>query len=86
VSLIGARAEAAELYTVLSQGGNPKAHRERKQQTKVLEDDRSITFETAARNYHERYEAKWHSAWYVKSWPRVLKIHVFPASATSALA
>src|SRR5690349_13524133 len=53
VSLIAARAEAAELRAVLGQGGDPKAYRERKRQAKALEDARSITFETAARNYHE---------------------------------
>lgn len=79
VSLVAARTEAAELRAVLSQGGDPKAHRGRKRQAKALEDARSITFETAARNYHERHKAAWHSASYVKSWLRVLEIHVFPA-------
>jgi len=78
VPLVAARAEAAELREVLSQGSDPKAHRERKRQAKALEDARTITFETAARNYHERHKAKWHSAWYVKSWLRVLELHAFP--------
>jgi integrase len=77
VSLVAARAEAAELREVLTQGGDPKAYRERKRQAKALEDARSITFETAARNYHERHKAKWHSAWYVWSWLRVLELHAF---------
>jgi hypothetical protein len=78
VSLVAARAEATELRAVLSAGGDPKAHRERKRQAKALEDARSITFETAARNYHELHNAAWHSAWYVKSWLRVLELHAFP--------
>jgi integrase len=78
VSLVAARAEAAELREVLSQGSDPRAHRERKRQAKALEDARSITFETAAQNYHERHKAAWHSAWYVKSWLRVLELHAFP--------
>src|SRR6187455_751193 len=43
VSLVAARAEAAELREVLRQGGDPRAHRERKRQAKALEDARSIT-------------------------------------------
>jgi integrase len=78
VSLISARAEATELREVLSRGGDPRAHRERKRQAKALEDARSITFEAAARNYHDRHKAAWHSAWYVKSWLRVLELHAFP--------
>lgn len=78
VSLVAARAEAAEMREVLSRGGDPRAHRERKRQAKALEDARTITFEKAARNYHERHKAKWHSAWYIKSWLRVLELHAFP--------
>jgi integrase len=78
VSLASARAEAAELRQVLSQGGDPRVHRERERQAKALEDARSITFETAARNYHERHKAAWHSAWYAKSWLRVLELYAFP--------
>jgi hypothetical protein len=48
VSLVAARAEATELRAILSAGGDPNAHRERKRQAKALEDARSITFETAA--------------------------------------
>ncbi len=77
VSLVAARAEAAELRTVLSEGGDPRAHRERKRRAKALEDARSITFEAAARNYHERHKAKWRSA-YVKNWMRVLELHAIP--------
>ena len=40
-----ARTEAAELRGVLSQGGDPRAHRERKRQAKALEDARTVTFE-----------------------------------------
>jgi hypothetical protein len=60
--LLAARAEATELRVVLSGGGDPKAHRERKRRAKALEDARTITFETAARRYHERHKAKWRSA------------------------
>jgi hypothetical protein len=51
VALVAARAEAAELREVLSQGSDPRAHRERKRQAKALEDARSVTFEAAARSY-----------------------------------
>src|SRR5262249_5571505 len=70
VPLVAARAEAAGLREVLSQGGDPRAHRERKRQAKALEDARSITFETAARNYHERHKVKWRSAQYAHAWLR----------------
>src|SRR5262245_50956002 len=78
VSLMAARAEAAELREVLSQGGDPRAHRERKRQAKALEDARSITFEAAARKCHERHKAKWRSADYAQQWLRVLELHAFP--------
>lgn len=78
VPLVAARAEAAELRGVLSAGGDPRAHRERKRQAKALEDARSITFETAARRYHERHKAAWHSAQYILAWLRGLELHAFP--------
>src|SRR5262245_2115675 len=78
VPIVAAREAAAELRLVLSQNGDPRAHRERRRQAQVLEDARTITFEAAARNYHERHKATWHSGSYVKSWLRVLEIHVFP--------
>jgi hypothetical protein len=56
VSLVAARAEATELRTVPSAGGDPQVHRERISQAKALEDARSITFEKAARRYHQRHE------------------------------
>ncbi len=49
VSLVAARAAAADLRAVLGQGGDPRAHRERKRQARALEDARLITFEVAAR-------------------------------------
>jgi integrase len=78
VPLVTARAERAELREVLSQGGDPRAHRERKRQAKALEDARTITFETGARRYHERHKAKWHSEQYARQWLRGLEIHAFP--------
>ena len=78
VPMVAARAEAAELRAVLAANGDPKAFRARKRQDKALEDARSITFEAAARNHHERHKAKWHRASYVKSWLRVLEIHAVP--------
>jgi integrase len=78
VSLVAARTEATELRGVLSDEGDPKAYRERKRQAKALEDARSITFETAARRYHERHKAKWHSDQYAQQWLRGLEIHDFP--------
>jgi len=77
VALVAARAEAAELREVLSQGGDPKAHRERKRQAKALEDARTITFETAARRYHQRHKAKWHSDKYAHQWLRGLELNAF---------
>jgi hypothetical protein len=79
VSLVTARTEAAELRAVLSQGGDPKVHRERKRQAKAFEDARSITFEAAARRYHERHKAKWHSDQYSRNWLRVLGVFSRPA-------
>lgn len=78
VPLVAAREAAAKLRLVLSQGGDPKTHRERRRQAKALEDARTITFENAARNYHERHKAKWHSDKYSLQWIRALEIHVFP--------
>jgi integrase len=78
VSLVAARAEATELREVLSKGGDPKAHRERKRQAKALEDARTVTFEAAAKRYHERHKAKWHSDQYAQQWLRGLEIHAFP--------
>lgn len=78
VPLTMARAEAAELRTVLSQGGDPKAHRERKRQAKALEDARTVTFETASRRYHKRHKAKWHSDVHTRQWLRDLELHAFP--------
>jgi len=78
VSLVAARAEANELREVLRQGGDPRGYRERKRQAGALEDARSISFETAARNYHDRHKAKWHSAQYAEQWLRGLEIHAFP--------
>lgn len=78
VSLVAARTEAAELRTVLIQGGDPKAHREHKRQAKALEDARTITFEVSARRYHERHKAKWHSVQYARAWLRRLELHAFP--------
>src|SRR5215475_14681746 len=52
VSLVVARKEAADLREVLRQGGDPRAHRERRRQAKALEDARTVTFEAAARSYH----------------------------------
>lgn len=78
VSLVSARAEAAELREVLNRGSDPKAHRERKRRAKALEDARTITFETAARRYHERHKAKWHSEEYTRAWLRCLELHAFP--------
>ena len=78
VAVVAARAEAAELRVVLSQGGDPRAYRERKRQAKVLEDARTVTLEAAARRYHERHNGKWHSDRYRRSWLRALEIHAFP--------
>jgi hypothetical protein len=58
VPLVDARAEAAELRRVLSNNGDPRAHRERKRQARALEDACSVTFEAAARNYHERHNGE----------------------------
>jgi integrase len=82
VSLVEARAEAAELRGVLAAKGDPRAHRERKRQAKALEDARAITFETAARRYHERHKAKWHSDQYARQWLRGLELHAFSAIGT----
>ena len=78
VSLVAARAAASEFRDVLSQGGDPRTHRARKRQAKALEDARSVTFETAARRYHERHKAKWHSEQYTTQWIRCLELHAFP--------
>jgi integrase len=78
ISLVAARAEATEFRVVLSQGGNPRAHRERKRQAKALEDGRTVSFENAARRYHERHKATWRSDQYARQWLRGLEIHVFP--------
>jgi integrase len=82
VRLVTARIEAAELRAVLSAGGDPKAHRERKRQAKALEDARTITFEQAARRYHERHKAKWHSDLYSRQWLQGLVLHAFPVIGT----
>jgi integrase len=79
VALLAARAEAAEFREVLRQGGDPRAHRERKRQAKALEDARTVTFEATARNYHERHKPTWRSEQYGQQWLRALEIHVFPA-------
>lgn len=78
VPMVAARAEAAGLREVLSQGGDPRAHRERKRQEKALQDARTVTFEAAARRYHERHKPNWHSAQYGRQWLRSLEIHAFP--------
>jgi integrase len=78
VPLVVARTEAAELRTVLHEGGDPRAHRERKRQARALEDARSITFEAAARNYHQRHKANWRSDGYSRQWLRMLELHAFP--------
>jgi hypothetical protein len=78
VPIVAARNAAAELRLVLSQNGDPRAHRERRRQAKALEDARTITFEAAARGYHERHKAKWHSEKYSLQWVRALEIHAFP--------
>src|SRR5215470_835793 len=78
VMLVTARAEAAEPREVLSQGGDPRAHRKRKRQDKALEDARTFTFEASARRYHERHKASWHSERYAQQWLRHLEIHTFP--------
>ena len=85
VPLVAARAEAAELRAVLSEGGDPRAHRERKRQAKALEDARSITFETASRRYHERHKAKWHSVPYSLAWLRGLELRAGPGNLYSTL-
>jgi integrase len=77
VTLVTARTEAAELRQALSQGGDPRAHRERKRQAKALEDARSITFEAAARSYHKRHKANWRSDRYSRQWLRALELHAF---------
>jgi integrase len=82
VSLVDARAEAAELRGVLAANGDPRAHRERKRQAKALADARAISFETAARRYHERHKASWHSEDYTRAWLRCLEIHAFPKMGT----
>jgi integrase len=78
VTLVAARIEAAELRQVLSAGGDPRAHRERKRQAQALEDARSVTFEAAARNYHVRHKATWRSDRYSQQWLRALELHAFP--------
>jgi Arm domain-containing DNA-binding protein/integrase-like protein len=78
VSLVEAREKATELRGVIDKGGDPKVHRERKAQEQALQDARTITFEAAARNYHERHKAKWRSDRYVHQWLRVLELHAFP--------
>ena len=78
VPLVDARAEAAELRRVLSNNGDPRAHRERKRQARALEDARSVTFEAAARNYHERHKPNWRSDRYATQWLRGLELHAFP--------
>lgn len=78
IPIVGARAEAADLREGLSQGGDPRAHRERKRQAKALEDARTVTFETTARKYHERHKPNWHSDQYGRRWLRSLEFHAFP--------
>jgi hypothetical protein len=70
----------AELRGALATGGDPRAHRERerKRQAQALEDAGAITLEVAARRYHERHKAKWHSGQYAKQWLRGLELHAFP--------
>jgi integrase len=82
VTLVAARAEAAELREVLSQGGNPRAHRERKRQAQALLHARTVTFEDVARRYHGRHKPKWHSARHARQWLRTLEIHAFPTIGT----
>ena len=62
----------------MRKNGDPRAYRERQRQAKALKDARSITFETAARNYHERHRVNWHSEQYAHQWKRGLEIHAFP--------
>jgi hypothetical protein len=82
VALVDARAEATELRKALSDGADPRAHRERKRQALALLDARTVTFEAAARRYHERHRAKWHSDQYAHQWLRMLEIHAFPKIGT----
>ncbi len=79
VPLVSAREDAAELRKVLSDGGDPKAHRERKRQARALEDARTISFETAARAYHARHKVNWRSDRHARQWIRGLELHVFPS-------
>jgi integrase len=62
----------------MAAGGDPKAHRERKRQAKALEDARSVTFEAAARSYHQRHAPNWRSDRHSHQWLRSLEIHAFP--------
>src|SRR5262245_52386926 len=78
VPIVAAREAAAELRLVLSQNGDPRAHRERRRQAQVLEDARTITFEAAARGYHERHKAKWHSEKYSPQAVPAPEIEAFP--------
>ena len=78
VSLVAARVKQPNCVTCSSQGGDPKVHRDRKRQARPSQDARTITFEAAARNYHERHKAKWHSASTSHQWLRGLEIHAFP--------
>jgi integrase len=78
VSLVDARVEAAELPKALNDGADPRAHRERKRQAQALLDARTVTFEAAARRYHERHKATWHSDQYARQWLRALELHAFP--------
>lgn len=77
-TLVDARHEASELRRVLGEGGDPRVHRERKRQAKALEDARSVTFEAAARNYHERHKPNWRSERHIAQWLRSLELHIFP--------
>jgi integrase len=78
VPLVDARTEAAELRKALNDGADPRAHRERKRQAQALLDARTVTFEAAARRYHERHKATWHSDQYARQWLRALELHAFP--------
>ena len=51
---------------------------------KALRDARTVTFEAAARNCHERHKATWRSAQYVSDWLRKLKLHPSPKLETTA--
>src|ERR1035437_7887714 len=78
ISLLEARQKALEARKLLIDGLNPLTVKRQKQQERILERAKAMTFDQCAKAYIEAHKASWKNAKHIDQWTNTLTTYASP--------